>query len=56
MVGYLENFVRIILELPVFPNHWDNYFYEYFNLRKRGYSRKHAKKQAMKMTDWKYMK
>ena len=56
MIGYLETFVHHILKLPIFPYHWDNYFYEYFNLREKGYSRKEAKKQAMKMTIWKYKK
>jgi hypothetical protein len=54
MVGCFEYAIKIILKAPIFPRHWDNFFYEYFNLRERGRSRQDAKAQAMKMTMWKY--
>lgn len=56
MIGRLETIVQASLKLPIFPKHWNNYFYEYFNLREVGYSKKAAKEQAMKMTIWKYEK
>jgi hypothetical protein len=54
MAGCLEYAVKIALNGPVFPKHWDNFFYEYFNLREVGCSRYEAKKQAMKNTTWKF--
>jgi len=57
MVGYLESAVRLYLHyLPIFPERWNDYFYEYFNHREVGYSREDAKRQAMKMTIWKHKK
>lgn len=56
MIGYLESIVRASLKLPIFPEHWNTYFYEYFNLREAGYSREDAKGQAMKMNLWKQKK
>jgi hypothetical protein len=54
MVEYLEMFIRNILKLPLFPDHWGTYFYEYSNLRKFGYPRKEAREQAIKKTICKY--
>jgi hypothetical protein len=54
MVEYLKTFVHNILKLPIFPDHWDTYFYQYFNFRENGYPRKEAKEQALKRAIWKY--
>jgi hypothetical protein len=56
MRGHLETIVEVYLKLLMLPEHWDTYFYNYFNLRQVGRSREEAKKQAMKMTDWDYKK
>jgi len=56
MVSYQERLVNGVLKLQIFPYHWKNFFYEYFNLREVGRSRKEAKEQAMKMTVWRFKK
>ena len=56
MVSNMELAVKLLVNLPGIPEHWDNFFYEYYNLREKGYSRGKAKEQAMKMTMWKYKK
>jgi hypothetical protein len=53
VAGCFEYAVKATLKIPMFPRHWDNFFYEYFNLREVGMSAYDAKKQAMKNTVWK---